>query len=233
MKILALESATGACSVAVWVDGSTVAHERLDVPRGQAEILLPLVARVCGAAGIAISAFDRLAVTVGPGHFTGLRAGLAAARGLALAAGRPLVGVTTLGAVALGVPAAESADAVVLVALDSKRAEPYVQAFDAALRPLEPPGARDIASYAAAWHAAVPARRIVVAGDAAAPLHDALVALGADARRSAAPPLPDAMLVAALAATMPLPAGPPTPLYIHPVETTSPRPRQSVRGAGA
>jgi tRNA threonylcarbamoyladenosine biosynthesis protein TsaB len=231
MKILALDSATTACSAAVWIDGAIVAHERRDLPRGQAEILLPLVERVRRVSGLAFADFDRFAVTVGPGHFTGLRAGLASARGLALAAGRPLIGVTTLSAVAAGVPPAERVRAVVLVALDSKRAQPYVQAFDAELRPLDAPAAQDVDAYAATWQAAAGSRRLVTVGDAAARLEEALTALGAAALRSAAAPLPDAALVAMLAAAAPLPAGPPAPLYVHPVETTAPKPRPARRDA--
>lgn len=226
MKILALESATAACSAAAWVDGAIVAAERLETPRGQAEILLPMVERVRRAAGLPFGAFDRLAVSVGPGHFTGLRAGLAAARGLALAAGRPLVGVTTLSAIAAGVPLAERAGKVVLVALDSKRAQPYVQAFDQALQPLDRPAARDGDEYAAACVAMFgPERPLLVVGDAAAKLCESLQTLGVVPLASSAAPLPDAAWVANLAAEAPLPSGPPAPLYIHPVEITTPRPR--------
>lgn len=232
MKILALDSAMTACSAAVRVDQVTVAHERLDLPRGQAEILLPLVERVRRTAGLAFGDIDRFAVTIGPGHFTGLRAGLAAARGLALAAGRPLLGVTTLSVVAAGVPPAERAGALVVVALASKRAQPYVQAFDADLQPLEMPAAADVAQYAAAWAAARQHLRVAVAGDAGADLAAALAAHGVEAAHSTAFPLPDASVVAALAAEMPSPAGPPSPLYLHPVETTAPRPRSRPAPSG-
>lgn len=226
MKILALESAVAACSAAAWVDGTVLAAERLATPRGQAEMLLPMVERVRRAAALPYGAFDRFAVSIGPGHFTGLRAGLAAARGLALATGRPLVGITTLSAIAAGVPEAERAGAVVLVAIDSKRAAPFVQAFDAALRPLDAPAARGADDYAAACVALLGTGcRVVVAGDAAAGLRDALRRLGVTPLDSSASPLPDAVWVASLAARAPPPSGPPAPLYIHPVEVTSPRPR--------
>jgi len=64
--------------------------------RGHAEALMPLIARVMKASGIAFSGLDRIAVTTGPGSFTGLRVGLSAARGIALAADRPVVGVCRL-----------------------------------------------------------------------------------------------------------------------------------------
>jgi tRNA threonylcarbamoyladenosine biosynthesis protein TsaB len=220
VKILALESATAACSAAVWVDGAVVAAERAEMSRGHAEALLPMVHRVRAASGLAFTAFDRLAVTVGPGHFTGLRVGLAAARGLALATGRPLVGVTTLEAVAAAVPAAQRGGSVVVVALESKRAEPYLQSFDSALAPRDPPCARPVAAYAAGLVAND--GPYIVVGDAADRLAIELLRHTARVSVIAALRHPDAAIVAALAAVAPVPAAAPAPLYIHPVETTTP-----------
>jgi tRNA threonylcarbamoyladenosine biosynthesis protein TsaB len=219
MKILALDSATSSCSVAVWVDGVALAFERVDLPRGQAEALLPMVERVQAQAGLTLAALDRLAVTIGPGYFTGLRVGLATARGLALATAKPLLGVTTLAAVAAGVPATERGEGIVIVALDSKRAEPYVQAFDGTGRELMPPAAMLPDAFAATCPAA---KRAVLAGNASAQFAAALIANGVTVIQSAADPLPDAARVAAIAATMDLPIRPAAPLYLHPVETTQP-----------
>ncbi len=224
MKILSIDCATVAGSVAIWDDGTVRAVERAELARGQAEALMPMIERVRARAGLTFGQLDRLAVTVGPGHFTGLRAGLAAARGLALATGLPLIGVTTLEAVAAGVPAAEREGAVLAVALDSKRAEAYVQAYAADLKPLETPRARLPADYAAELTGRF-GSRFVVAGDAASELAGALTRCGASVLHSAAAPRPDATIVAALAAQAAEPAAPPAPLYVHPVETTSPRPR--------
>ncbi len=224
MKILSIDCATAAGSVAIWDDGTIRAVERAELARGQAEALLPMIERVRARAGLAFAELDRLAVTVGPGHFTGLRAGLAAARGLALATGLPLIGVTTLEAVAAGVSPAEREGAVLAVALDSKRAEAYVQAYAANLKPLDTPRARRPADYAAELTGSFGAR-FVVAGDAAAELVQALTQQGASALFSGAALRPDATIVAALAAQAAAPAAPPAPLYVHPVETTSPRPR--------
>lgn len=229
MKVLALDSATAACSVAAWIDGTIVAVERADLPRGQAEALLPMVERVRAASGLAYAAFDRLAVTIGPGHFTGLRIGLAAARGLALATGRPLVGITTLAAVAAGVPEQEARAGILVVALDSKRADPYVQAFAADGRPSGPPATRPVATYAAELRAAHPHAAFIVAGDAGAAIVAELRASGAAARRASARERPDAATVAALAAAAPAPTDLPAPLYIHPAETTAPKRAGAVR----
>jgi tRNA threonylcarbamoyladenosine biosynthesis protein TsaB len=221
VKILALDSATASCSVAAWIDGVVAAAERADLPRGQAEALLPMAERVRAASAIPFTAFDRFAVTIGPGHFTGLRVGLAAARGLALAAGRPLVGITTLAAVAAAVPDDEMGAAVLVVALDSKRAEPYVQAFDRGRQAAAPPAARLVPDYARDLVQRHPAAAFLVAGDAGAAVAAELTACGAAVRRSRAAERPDAAIVAALAAAAPLPAAFPAPLYIHPVATTT------------
>src|SRR5439155_20724451 len=77
-----------------------IAQESQAMKRGHAEALMPLIARVMKESGVAFAALDRIAATTGPGSFTGLRVGLSAARGIALAAGKPVVGVTTLSAYA-------------------------------------------------------------------------------------------------------------------------------------
>lgn len=224
MKILSIDSATSACSVAVWADGALRAIERADLARGQAEALVPMIERVRRQANLTFAELDRLAVTVGPGHFTGLRSGLAAARGLALATGLPLIGITTLDAVAAGVPAAEREGAVLVVALDSKRQEAYVQAYASDLTPLSGPQAKRPAEYAAEL-ARGSGSRFVTVGDASAEIALVLEQNRVSVIRSSAAPRPDAAIVAALAAKAPAPSVPPAPLYIHPVETTSPRKR--------
>ena len=94
--------------------------------RGHAEALMPLIARVMKQAALAFIALDRIAVTTGPGSFTGLRVGLSAARGIALAAGKPVVGVTTLTAYAAPVVSRNSA-APVISAIDARHDHVYVQ----------------------------------------------------------------------------------------------------------
>ena len=109
MRILAIDTALEACAAAVLdtAQGAVVAHESIAMTRGHAEALMPLIARVMDASGGGFDALDRIAVTVGPGSFTGLRVGIAAARGFALATGKPAIGLTTLAAFAAPLIAAD------------------------------------------------------------------------------------------------------------------------------
>ena len=102
MRILAIDTALDACSATVFDTELDVplAIESHEIGRGHAEALLPIVERVMNTAAVGFDTIDRIAATVGPGSFTGLRVGLAAARGFALACNRPAVGITTLAALA-------------------------------------------------------------------------------------------------------------------------------------
>src|SRR6478609_4003883 len=102
MRVLAIDTALAACSAAVLdtEHGGIVASESLPMLRGHAEALLPLLQRVMHQARLSFPDIDRIAVTTGPGSFTGLRVGIAAASGIALGADKPAVGVTTLSAYA-------------------------------------------------------------------------------------------------------------------------------------
>src|SRR5260221_13849186 len=128
MLILAIDTALDACSAAVLdTDASKIiAQESQPMKRGHAEALMPLIARVMKASGIAFAALDRIAVTTGPGSFTGLRVGLSAARGIALAADKPVVGLTTLTAYAAPV-VAENGEQPVISAIDARHDQVYFQ----------------------------------------------------------------------------------------------------------
>lgn len=166
MLILALDAALARCSVALAHDGATLAECRIDGGRGQATSLPRLTQQVLAQTGIAASALDAVAVTVGPGSFTGLRAALALAHGLALASGQPVVGVSVAEALAMALPDGISERAL-WTAIDSRRGRVFLGIGDA-WQPFEldalPPAAG----------------RIAVAGDAAIAVAARLAARGDD-----------------------------------------------------
>ena len=220
MRILGFDTATSACSAAIWEDGLIAARRFEPMSRGQSERLMPMVREVLSEAGADFPDLDLLAVTTGPGAFTGLRIGLAAARGMALAGDLACFGVTTLDAVAAGVSETERQKANVLVALDSKRAEVYAQAFRSDLRPLSEAQALMPANLAALTaNDEGDANRVLVAGDGAGQVIQALKDKGIEAVLSTAPGVPDAATVAAIAAerwSSDQPAEPLRPLYLRP-----------------
>ncbi len=95
MNILAIETSMGRTSVALTRPGAPVLAKRIESGRGQAEQLVPLIASLMAEAALPFSALSRIAVCVGPGGFSGIRTGVAAGRGIGLAAGVPVVGATS------------------------------------------------------------------------------------------------------------------------------------------
>lgn len=214
MIVLGIDTALAACSAALTRDGDVLARRLDPMTRGHAERLFPMLAEVCAEAGVALKAVDRVAVTVGPGSFTGTRVGLAAARGIALAAGCSAVGVTTLRAVAAG---AERPAGLLAVLFDARRGGVYGQVFDKAGEALTAPFAAPLEELA---------ERAAGAGHEELPLF--LIGTGAEAglgalhgRRGGVAmargyPLPDAGIVARLGATFDPAEAPPAPLYLRP-----------------
>lgn len=145
MRILALDTALSACSAAIWDDGTVSAQEFLPIERGHAEALLPMVERVRAEAGLPYDSLDRLAVTVGPGAFVGIRVGLAAARGLAVALDLPVVGLTTFELLAAG---AGFEGQPVSVAIDARNDQIYFQQFSDDLEPIAAPALIKVADGA-------------------------------------------------------------------------------------
>lgn len=210
MIVLALDTALDRTAVAL-SDGRRLAVSQAEaMERGHAERLMPMVAAVMAEAGLPLSAIDRIAATVGPGSFTGIRIAVAAARGLALALGRPAVGVGTLEALAASV--AFKPDGPVLAAVDARRGEIYAALYSR-------DGAEILAPFAATAAdvlAAVADRAAVIVGSGAPILaHEARI-LGQ--RVPSLEPLagPDPLVVAALAARLPADAPAPVPFYIRP-----------------
>jgi tRNA threonylcarbamoyladenosine biosynthesis protein TsaB len=136
MRILAVDTALGACSVALMDDDKILAHTFEIMDRGHAERLAPMVDEAMKNADVDFAALDRLAVTTGPGTFTGQRVGLAFMRGLRLALRRPLTGVTTLEAMAAAAMT-ETGKTAAAALHDARREEGYLllQVDDSVVQP--------------------------------------------------------------------------------------------------
>lgn len=161
---LAVDAAGMACSVAVAVGDLVAYAERAEGTYGQAEKLLPMVDRALDRAGLTPAALDLLAVTVGPGSFTGIRIGLAATKGIALATGARLIGVTSFDAVAA---TRTAPGCFLLVALESRREDLFVQLFGPQGNPVGKPAAVIPARLDGFVNAAIGGAPLHIAGDAA------------------------------------------------------------------
>jgi tRNA threonylcarbamoyladenosine biosynthesis protein TsaB len=213
MLILAIDTALDACSAGVLDTRAAriIAHESLAMRRGHAEALMPLVARVMRASGVSFGDLARVAVTTGPGSFTGLRVGLAAARGIGLAAQKPVVGLTTLAAYTAPRVAADG-DSPVLAAIDARHGQVYVQFVDGEGAMLLPPRIASIAeAIAATRHEAAPC----LVGNAAALLAGHWPADRAPPVMVEPEPAPDVAWVAWLGAAVRPETAPPKPTYLR------------------
>ena len=201
MKLLGLDTSLGACQAAV-LDGEAVrASASEPMLRGHQERLAPMVQEVMNAAGLPFSALDRIGVTVGPGSFTGVRVGLAFAKGLALALNIPLIGLGTLEALAASV----EPEGRVAAVIDAKRGQVYLQGFQDG-RPLDEPQALPLDQ---ARERLVRMKPGIVVGPGAGLFE------GLDGARIAPLPAPDAAAMARLAASAGASERPPRPIYLR------------------
>jgi len=167
MIVLALDTCLNACSVAV-ADGETLLASASEVmARGHQERLAPMAERVMADAGLAFAELERIGVTVGPGSFTGLRVGLAFAKGLASALAIPAVGVGVLEALA-----AHAGGGLVFAALDARRDQLYLQAFEDG-RPLMAPDVLPLGTATARLAEIAMGRHATLIGSGAPLLADA------------------------------------------------------------
>ena len=219
VKMLAFDCAGARCAAGVAVDGRMAAARTEAMERGQAEALLPMIEDVLAAARLRFADLDLIAVTVGPGSFTGLRIGIAAARGLALASGLPAIGIGSFDAVAAGVAPERRHGRPLAVVLESKRAEFFLRCYAADGPPLGP--ALMVAPHQAA--AALLPGPVLLAGDAAWRL---AAALGDRAEVADGPALPALGDIARLAVASWRPGDRPSlprPFYLRAPDTTLPR----------
>lgn len=204
MIVLAIDTALAACQAAVLIDGELAAVRSEAMDRGHQERLAPLVSETMAAADQGFPAIDRIAVVVGPGSFTGLRVGLAFAKGLAMALARPCLGVGALEALA-----AEAGPGFVAAVIDARRGQLYLQAFCDGV-PVMAPDVLEQAEAAARLAELYPGGPACLVGPGAALLEGIVGGARID-RRAAA----DIGAVARLAAGRPVPFAAPRPLYLR------------------
>jgi len=225
-KVLGFDCAGRGCSAAVLKGGAVLSRLAEDMERGQAGRLLPLIAESLKAAGVEPGELDLIAVTSGPGGFTGIRIGLAAARGLALAAGVPAVGVSNFAVAALAVPPEARQGRCLVAAIESKREEFYLQAFPRATdEGGEPSGGalvhpRDLETF-------LPEGPLLITGDAALRLMPRLKSRDAVLAPHAGPPDPADVARLGIALWQKGLGAPPRPLYLRAPDTSQPRAKKS------
>ncbi len=209
MRVLGLDTTQSVCSAAVYdSDGDEVlarSHEQME--RGHAERLPGMMRSTVAAAGLRFDQIDRIAVTTGPGTFTGVRIGLAMARGLGLALQKPVVGIGSLEVIAHNAGAIADGTHIAAVC-DARRGCVYLQLFDAQCSALAAPMVLPIEDAVTR----LAGQAVLLCGSGA---HLLLTHLP-DAIRTAIGPWPDAAIVAQLGAGLAEPEIPPRPLYLRP-----------------
>jgi tRNA threonylcarbamoyladenosine biosynthesis protein TsaB len=207
--LLALDTCLAACSVALSRDGEPIAWASEPMIRGHQERLAPMTRDLMASRGLAFAQIDRIGVTVGPGSFTGLRVGLAFAKGLSLALGRSCVGVGVLEALATGIWAAGISGAGPTAAvIDAGRGRVYLQLFDGGVS-LSGPDILTVELAISRLAEVFPSGQMALTGPGA-PLLTAAAPLAILDQTAT----PDPRVVARLASLAP--PTPPRPLYLRP-----------------
>ena len=229
MRILAIDTSCGAASVAVVESGQSEPLVAVSRPmvRGHAEALAPMVEQAGLRLDGGLGSLDRIAVTIGPGSFTGIRVGLALARAMGLALGVPVVGIPTL--VAFAAPLlSQPRPGIIAAAIDARHGSVYFQLFEASGRPLGP--------------ARCDALRECVRGIGAGPAllaGDAADLVAAEAHRSGLPydlagatAAPDIVAVARIGLALDSAHNPARPLYVKPPDAR-PNPAEPIARTSA
>jgi tRNA threonylcarbamoyladenosine biosynthesis protein TsaB len=228
MNILALDTSFGACSAAVVRDGEIFSAYELR-SREHAEAIMPMIAQVLDEASLGYEALGAIAVTTGPGSFTGVRVGVSTARGLALAAGLPLIGLNSLEVMAqMALEKIDAAIDVLGIVVDARRGEVYLALYNSKGDVISGPAALspDQAVEILPDHG-----QVVLAGSGGALVVDATAKTGLSIDCVLSELQPDAASLAAMAVTRAPVEGPLSPLYLRPPDakpqTGKALPRQS------
>ncbi|WP_425410413.1 tRNA (adenosine(37)-N6)-threonylcarbamoyltransferase complex dimerization subunit type 1 TsaB [Hyphococcus sp.] len=223
MLVMGLDTALQRCSVAIMRGETVYADFASDMERGHAEHLAPMAAQALAQARVSVRDLDRVGVVVGPGGFTGVRVALSFARGLGVGTGIPVIGVTSLAALAANITPS-GANELVAAIIDARRGQVYAALFDPqANAVLAEPFVADPASAHAKLKASADGRDFLLTGSGA-PLLD---------RASSGAAQIDAKVVARLAARAPHPATPPAPLYLRAPDAKPGKPPLFQTGPGA
>lgn len=211
MRVLAVDTALGQCAVCVLDTDALepLALETAEIDRGHAEALLPMMDRVVARAEGGFAAVERVAVTVGPGSFTGLRVGISAARAVGLALKVPVVGVTTLSAL-MAPHMAPVRYRLIVAAIDARGGRVYAQAIAPNGRAVIAPSIvtlRDVVR-------ALGSSGVTIVGSGGPAIAAEAWTVGIDVKVDPAPPLPDITWVARLAAAAVPEHALPKPFYL-------------------
>lgn len=210
-RILAIDTAMGACSVCVVDEGveEPIALQSTPMDTGHAEALMPMLRDLMEQVPGGFPSIDRVAVSIGPGSFTGLRVGISAARGIGLAVGCPVVGISTLSAYAVPLMTSDGAG-VIAVGIDARHGQLYFQAFTAAGRTIVLPRVISV-KEATRLIGSGPA---LIAGSGAAALAVEAMAMGVRASIADPSPAPSILWIARLGLVADPAAAPAKPLYL-------------------
>jgi len=217
VNILAFDTTLGACSAAVARSGNGGfrvfgAYELRN--REHAEVLMPMIGGVLDEAGLAYDGLDAIAVTIGPGSFTGVRVGVAAARGFALALNVPLIALTSLEVMARqALDQLDEAPETLIASVDARRSEVYIAMFDGAGNALSEPAAL---SPEQAAKNLPPSGRVMAVGSGAALLAEAALIGARNIEVAMSDLQPDARMLAEMALEREPTSGPVSPLYLRP-----------------
>jgi tRNA threonylcarbamoyl adenosine modification protein YeaZ len=206
MIVLAFDCASSQCAATLLLGEDTILSKVEARDRGQAERLVPMLMELLAEAQMDFGNIDRVAVTTGPGSFTGVRVGLSAAMGLSLARDIPVIGIDSFTAFAASLPQTKN----LAIVIESKRRELYWQIMDGSSMP-RCDVVEDIVQ-------ALPHSVEIIGGDAAAKLENLLDKPVAMSQL----PGPDMAVVAQLARTMPTPENFPGPFYVRPPDAKLP-----------
>lgn len=217
MRILAIDTALGACSACILSaeDREPLAKEMWAMERGHAEALIPLIEQIESRVPGGFASLTRIAVTIGPGSYTGLRVGVSAARAIGLATGMPVVGVSTLSALMAPIVAQESGR-LAAAAIDARHGHVYFQAVARGGKSVVPAGLYSIRDAIRQ----IGSSPVTLSGSAAPIIAAEAWAVGLEAKVFDAPLGPDVTWVARLGLIADPKTALPRPLYLRGADAT-------------